>query len=165
MKRIFLLLVLGISTFAQGRRFTEGEFELKGDVLGESLADFKMHHSQASCKSDGNRDICVDHEATFAEHQPFKFVQTDSDAGLKATFFHGKLKQIHYQVEKSGIDVFTLFTKKFGKPDNFADYGDTKWALWIRRSSREDFQQLMVHVGMGTIVSLIYMGDPANNDI
>ena len=77
-------------------------FDLKGDVLGESIAQFKARNSQASCSRFSDVEVeCKDPSASFAEHMPYIWLEKPGycfGCGLAADFFHGKLPSIAYTV-------------------------------------------------------------------
>jgi len=99
-------------------------FDLKGDVLGETIATFKARHPQANC---GRHSEMI----SYCEQQ-----KGVSFAGLKHTslgkngmyagFFKDKLIQLSYFVDGGYADynnVVEALAARFGKPSTERDSG------------------------------------------
>lgn len=163
------LLLLAPIAMAQSR-----QFDLKGDVLGESIAQFKARNAQASCSRFSDVEVeCKDSSASFAGHMPYIWLEKPGDCfgcGLAADFFHGKLTFIEYTVSNAegGGDVLALLTEKFGKPSS-GGKGD---GYLLNAEWRNSTQHIHLQISSGPIavhpeiaVYLEYNKNPANNDI
>lgn len=152
------------------------QFDLKGDVLGETVPQFKARHPQATCSRFSDVEIeCRDSSASFAGHTPYLYYNHEGDCddcGLSADFFHGKLTFVGYVVSNggySGGDVMALLTKKFGK----ATSGGSGDGVLVEAEWRNSIQRISLHIDNRQPpdhtpeirVHLEYIKDPADNDI
>lgn len=116
-------------------------FDLKGDVLGESLATFKARHARAHCRDTSDTVVsCNQPDASFAGHNPYIYYDHEGDClncGLAADFFKGRLTFIWYNVSYSEAfhakSVCDLLTAKFGKPTSHSDDEGYEFAKWERK--------------------------------
>jgi hypothetical protein len=149
-------------------------FDLKSDVLGESIAQFKARNTQASCSRFSDVEVeCKDPSASFAGHMPYIWLEKPGDCfgcGLAADFFRGKLTFIGYTVSNAegGGDVLALLTEKFGKPSS-GGKGD---GYLLNAEWRNSTQHIHLQISSGPIavhpeiaVYLEYNKNSANNDI
>jgi hypothetical protein len=113
--------------------------ELKGDRLGESVAQFTARHPNASCKQDENPDIrnCYQRKGVSLADLPTLGSTCDPPStpywhdvcgmvGLYAKFSSDKLTLLSYtfwvngatnDVQVSTSSACDAFTEKYGKPD------------------------------------------------
>lgn len=134
------LLLAALSAPANGQR-QQQRFDLKGDVLGESLATFKANHTRARCWDTSDTLVtCKQSDASFAGHNPYIYYEHEGDCldcGLAANFFKGRLFFLWYNVSYSDAyhekSVFDLLTAKFGKPTSHSDDEGYEFARWERK--------------------------------
>lgn len=146
--KLIVALLIPVVAFAQSRRF-----DLKGDILGETLATFKARHPRVSCNRFSDAGVfCDDDTASFAGHR--------ASAGLQATFFRGRLTRLEYTVYVGfggAADLLDTLTKKFGNPTALVPTPH-----WQNRT-----QQLSLRIieSEYASIALTYMKDPESRDI
>jgi hypothetical protein len=160
-------LLATLTAFGQQQK----TFELRGDVLGETLAAFKEHHPHVQCsRYDDVTVSCSDRDGSFAGHSPYICEKEPCVLdGLSAEFYRGRLKWLYYDVQRedSGGDPFELLSKKYGKPGDHYDDGLVLNATWTSKGQRI-FLQIVKdqQIGRpGISVTLEYVKDPAKGDI
>ena len=133
-----LLAALFAPATGQGQQH---RFDLKGDVLGESLATFKAKHTRLHCYDTSDTVVtCKQPDASFAGHNPYIYYEHEGDClncGLGAEFFKGRLTFISYNVSNAlgypHESVFDLLTAKFGKPTSHSNDEGYEFAKWERK--------------------------------
>jgi len=148
-------------------------FDLKGDVLGESMDVFKTRHPQAQCERTSDvRWECEDKKAEFAGH----LAPDDCpNCGMTARFYRDKLFGLDYWVSLyGGGNIPELLTKKFGPPIYIkSDNSDTSLVPTIARWEGPGAREVISYTafpGFGIVedyiqISLSAMKSPNEGDI
>jgi hypothetical protein len=142
---LLAVLLLGVSMSAQ---HAPKQFDLNGDVLGESVATFKARHPRAECTNNSETVMMCSQQdgISFAG-----FTGVPSRIGLFARFFQGRLNIISYQVGgfKAGNSILSVLTEKFGKPSK----GEAIWetpasilSLTIEDTDKNNIQIVIIQI-------------------
>ena len=142
MKRARKAVLIGVllAAFFVSVEGQQPKFDLKGDVLGESVATFKAKHTRATCSDTSDTVLsCRQSDASFAGRNPYIYYEKEGDClncGLAAEFFKGRLTFISYNVSNvvsHEQSVFDLLTAKFGKPTSHSNDEGYEFAKWERK--------------------------------
>lgn len=139
------VLLLGVSLHAQ---HAPRRLELNGDVVGESVAEFKTRHPRAECTNNSEKVMMCSREAGVSFDG---FNSVPGRIGLFARFFEGRLNIISYQVGGSNASnsIRSALTEKYGKPTR----GEATWetptstlSLTVEDSSKNKNQIVIIQI-------------------